>query len=135
MIVGFTGTRRGMTDTQKASLKAIIARIHPTEFHHGNCVGADAESVLILELCYPMCIVIAHPAELTEWQANAKCDRRLESRGYLKRNRDIVDACEVLIAAPAEMQEQKRGGTWSTVRHARKLRKTILFAWPRELPK
>jgi len=43
--IGFTGTRKGLTEKQK---RRLIARMKSlavigTEAHHGMCVGADAE--------------------------------------------------------------------------------------------
>jgi predicted Rossmann fold nucleotide-binding protein DprA/Smf involved in DNA uptake len=48
----------------------------------------------------------------------------------LDRNRDIVDAAAVLIAAPKEMTETLRSGTWATVRYARKQGKQVWIVWP-----
>ena len=44
MIVGFTGTRNGMTGQQNEAIRKWIAKNKPSEFHHGDCVGADAEA-------------------------------------------------------------------------------------------
>jgi hypothetical protein len=48
---------------------------------------------------------------------------------YLERNRDIVDSTELLIACPKDMTESS-GGTWATVRYARKQKKPIVVVWP-----
>ena len=48
----------------------------------------------------------------------------------LDRNRDIVDACDVLIATPKDFVEELRSGTWATVRYARKQRKPLVIVWP-----
>lgn len=39
--LGFTGTRRGMTDAQKTRVAQESAPF--AEVHHGDCVGADAD--------------------------------------------------------------------------------------------
>ena len=45
---------------------------------------------------------------------------------YLKRNEDIVNKCDVLIACPIDKNKEiLRSGTWATIRKARKLNKTI----------
>ena len=45
------------------------------------------------------------------------------------RNRAIVEGCDVLIAAPPTAHELPRGGTWYTIRHARKRnRKAVIIA-------
>ena len=48
-IVGFTGTRQGMTDDQKCALRKLLSEIarngsFPLLFHHGDCVGSDEEA-------------------------------------------------------------------------------------------
>ena len=43
MKIGFTGTRHGMTPQQIEALNALLPVADPTaEFHHGDCLGADA---------------------------------------------------------------------------------------------
>ena len=48
MIIGFTGTRYGMTQSQALQLTQLLAELHSQhgvqEFHHGACVGSDAEA-------------------------------------------------------------------------------------------
>ena len=51
-------------------------------------------------------------------------------RPYLSRNKDIVRETDMLIATPAEAEEQRRSGTWSTIRFARKLGKPVFVIWP-----
>ena len=48
---------------------------------------------------------------------------------YLERNRDIVDACDILIACPRTLKEELRSGTWATVRYARKVGKPVAILW------
>ena len=42
--IGFTGTRYGMTVAQRRTLRSLLANGAGREFHHGDCVGADAEA-------------------------------------------------------------------------------------------
>jgi uncharacterized protein YyaL (SSP411 family) len=44
MVVGFTGTREGMTDAQQASVLRLLLELDPHGIHHGDSVGADAQS-------------------------------------------------------------------------------------------
>jgi hypothetical protein len=43
MILGFTGTRRGLTEVQIRWLQDLFERLRIDEGHHGACVGADLE--------------------------------------------------------------------------------------------
>jgi hypothetical protein len=125
MSVGFTGTQRGMERVQRLALFALLLRLRSEDdgrpFHHGCCIGADAESSRIaLELGYRL---HAHPPRNED-----KLDRESLERShvvwpaleYLDRNAQIVAASELLIAAPRGVIEQLRSGTWATVRRARK---------------
>lgn len=48
---------------------------------------------------------------------------------FMDRNQAIVDESEFMIAAPLEFTEQKRGGTWATVRMTRKAGKPLTIVW------
>lgn len=61
MRIGFTGTRDVLTDQQKQSLIQLLAEYRPAEFHHGDCVGADAEVHAIVQRYCTMARIIIHP--------------------------------------------------------------------------
>jgi hypothetical protein len=56
--------------------------------------------------------------------------RVLQPRAYLRRNLDIVDACDALIAAPAQKAEQVRSGTWATWRAAQQRGVVTFLVYP-----
>lgn len=128
MILGFTGTRNGMSSHQREKLVGLLMEMRPTELHHGDCVGADDEAAnLVHELFLTgkiaECKIVCHPPKDRKLRAfNAYTDVLLEEKPYLDRNRGIVDYSDILIAAPFSDQEPKRyqsaGGTWMTVRYA-----------------
>jgi hypothetical protein len=62
MRVGFTGTRRGMTDAQKDTVRGLLVRLRPAECHHGYRVGADAEFHALAEETGAL-LVIHPPAD------------------------------------------------------------------------
>jgi len=122
--IGFTGTRNGMTDAQRASVRSLV-RLFAAQgiatAHHGDCVGADEEFHEIVDEAG--LDITGHPPIDQSMRAFCSFDTEREPAEYLVRNRRIVDECEVVIAAPFEMVEQQRGGTWSTIRYARRVRK------------
>ena len=126
MIVGFTGTRAGMTGAQIASFSRLLTELQPTEFVHGDCVGADAEAHSIaLEAGIDVYI---RPCDLPARANCAGAVQLFEAKRPLDRNRDIVDSVDVLVATPNSVEEQVRSGTWYTVRYARKVdRKTYII--------
>lgn len=126
---GFTGTREGMTDKQKAMLYGWLKGT-TGHFHHGDCLGADSEAHDIADECGYA--IILHPPsdpKLRAWREVPRHMMRPEAP-YITRNRHIVDETTALIAAPAEPDEQPRGGTWSTVKYARRQGKAIVLILP-----
>lgn len=118
--MGFTGTRNGMTAAQaEAFVDELGTRM--TVFNHGCCVGADKEAHdLVRKNKLKSVRIFGHPPENKSLMAECDCDVLLPPMPYLVRNKIIVDNVNRMIAAPAEMTEQERGGTWSTIRYALK---------------
>lgn len=131
MKVGFTGTQRGMTAAQRTIFTGslLLAKIGiDPEFHHGDCIGADAEAHSIaMKLGF---IIHLHPPLDPKKRAFCPAPHEMEPRPYLDRNHDIVDATRLLIATPGEAVEQLRSGTWATIRYARKQRRTVIIIGP-----
>lgn len=123
MIVGFTGTRRGMTGAQSDTVMRLLRSFHTpgAVFHHGADLGADHEASLLAErVGYE---VVPHPGGT--------------AKENIERNHLIVELCQVLFAAPAGA-EVLRSGTWATIRFARGLlvkkptggSRPVVIAWP-----
>lgn len=135
MIIGFTGTREGLDPLQEVSLRSILLGFRigcsgKIEFHHGCCIGADADASYIAHN-YDY-YVIGHPP-LDESKVaflSIYCSDQRAAKGYLERNHDIVDECDHLIACPKEHQEQLRSGTWATIRYAKKKKKPMTIVYP-----
>lgn len=139
MNVGFTGTQEGMTDSQSRTLTLLMESVfHPgDEFHHGDCIGADAEACDIAEtIGY---ITVAHPPEDTKKRANKPSSLVLVPLPYLDRNKKIVDATQLLLVAPRwgpdqEPPEGSRGeGTLWTLNYARRKGRHYAIVWPNGL--
>lgn len=118
--VGFTGARAGVTRTQAETCWSILGKDWAEgvrEFHHGDCVGADASIA-----AYAMRTgfrIIGHPPNDPSRRAWFPCDELLPERPYLDRNRAIVDVSGRLLACP-DGPDRLRSGTWSTIRYARR---------------
>ena len=130
--IGFTGTRKGMTLKQRERVKEILNAHRPTAVHHGDCLGADAEFHHIVETDHcPDTIIIVHPPLNDKDRAWCAGDQVLEEKEYLDRNKDIVDAADLVIATPAQRTPQARGsGTWHTVRYARRKGTPLITVYP-----
>lgn len=124
MKIGFSGTRAGMSEGQKSVLRQLLkkyfqrARVGEVmEFHHGGCTGADLEAgEMAHKIGYD---IVIHPGGATFIPDSVKYKPKtkvLAERPNLKRNQDIVNAADVLFAAPLTDEEQQRSGTWATIR-------------------
>lgn len=129
--LGFTGTRHGMTSGQQAQLRiALTTLAHADAFHHGDCVGADAQAHAIArELGLPCHI---HPPLNRTLRAFCRGQVVYPPCEYLARNALIVQACAILLAAPQTREEVQRSGTWATVRHARRCGRQVILLLPEE---
>lgn len=120
MKVGFTGSQLGMSQHQKEQFVLKLFELSPTEFHHGDCVGADAEAHDIVREFFPNVQVHVHPPIYSNKRAFRKGDVMYAEDHYIPRDRKIVDSTECLIGTPKSDTEELRSGTWTTIRHARK---------------
>jgi hypothetical protein len=131
--IGFTGTRHGMTPPQRAAVAAILEPLaEPGGFvaHHGDCIGADAE---FHDLCreLPQSFIVVHPGPLDDLpnQAGRVGDERRLPVPHMRRNKNIVMASTVMIAAPLEVAQQPYGGTWRTIEMTRKAKRPLAIVW------
>jgi hypothetical protein len=129
MKIGFTGSQKNMSLEQFDVLYEKIEQINVSEAHHGDCIGSDATfHAICLEENIP---VIIHPPKSAKKRAFCEgAQEILESKDYLIRNHDIVDACDVLFACPTTPDELRRSGTWATWRYAKKQGKVIFLILP-----
>lgn len=138
--VGFTGTSKGMSPEQKAAVKAYLLEIiaqHPNEtveFHHGLCIGADEQAAAIAKELG--CLIVAHPG-FSPRNPNGRLfrsdftgnDEVRAEKPHIKRDREIVDETQEMIAGPLGKAEEVRSGTWTTVRYAVKKGKSVKYAY------
>jgi len=142
MKIGFTGTREGMNKMQKKNftylLNSFSEDMSIAEFHHGDCVGADADAhKLILDfndfppLNSRECEIHIHPPKDDSLQA--KCEgfcKYYKPATYLARNRNIVDSVDIMVAVSATPHEILKGGTWYTINYARRNKVPVWILYP-----
>ncbi len=139
MRISFTGTQKGMTKEQRVTFLSLIEKLNPEEFHHGDCIGADEDAHSLVRAknsfhrvpSYLTTIIIHPPINPKK---RAFCGpyqtKELPKKDYLARNHDIVDCADTLIACPKDIFEEKRSGTWATIRYAHKQKKKIWIILP-----
>lgn len=125
-IIGFTGTQDGCTHDQKEMLRILVGA--GTVFHHGDCVGADADAHAIAQSLGLR--TVCHPPDIAKKRAFTINSVTMNPKGYIRRNHDIVDACEILLACPKFNVEELRSGTWATIRYAKRIGKRVCIIFP-----
>ena len=128
MLIGFTGTQNGTTKEQRATGREILTRARDGEFHHGDCIGSDAEFHDLAKECGLEPVI--HPPSDPSKRAFKEARIIHPPQPYLVRNHNIVDSTRSLIATPGEYLEQQRSGTWATIRYARRLLRPICIIFP-----
>jgi hypothetical protein len=125
-ILGFTGTRKGLSTAQRDALRLLLATEGPREFHHGACRGADEEAVeLADDALGDAVVIVAHPQSfwprlVSKIALNLSVSHRLRLPPR-ERNARIVAAVGKLVACPwAPEDADWKSGTWATVRIARR---------------
>jgi len=131
MKIGITGTRFGLTEAQFTSLADVAPQISEMkEFHHGDCVGADAEVATFIKEEQPEVKIVRRPCTITKLCANTDADESYEPIDALERNRLIVDNVDLMLCFPGKMKEEQRSGTWYTIRYTRKKSVPMMIFWP-----
>jgi len=130
LVIGFTGTQQGLTLAQREALsKYFDSLAGEIEFHHGDCVGADATAHRMM---VRRARVFIHPS--THENKRAYCRGAFKvypPKPPLDRNPDIIAEADLVVACPHLMHEEQRSGTWATVRETfRRGRATVTVVWP-----
>jgi hypothetical protein len=133
MKIAFTGTTVGLTRSQRIELDTFLAKLPgANELHHGMAVGADAQANdAARRLGWR---TVGYPGVDKHGEPGGRApglvlDEVHPERPYLKRNRGIVAGAALLVATPRG-PEQRRSGTWATVRYARQAGVPVLIIWP-----
>jgi hypothetical protein len=139
MIIGFTGTRDGITKIQEERVVTIMHNLLPHRYDlliHGGAEGADDAIHSAAGDLFDFRIEIypCKESRRTYWiqrkQGRGEDYFVHTTREPLERNRIIADRCNHLIATPFQMVEIVRSGTWATIRYAREKRKSVTIVFP-----
>jgi len=132
MKVGFTGTQEGLTIPQVQTLIEVFEMVEQStvisEFHHGDCIGADKMAALAAQDLGAT--IVGHPPDNPSKRCFFESDEQRDEKPYLVRNHEIVDEVGMLIACPKGPSEELRSGTWATVRYARKKKLDTVIIYP-----
>lgn len=120
-----------MNLSQKAEFELFLLTHTPAMsipvLHHGDCIGSDEQAdEIAISMGWK---IVVHPPINPKNRAWCENGDILQEKDYLVRNHDIVDACEVLVAAPTG-DEIGSSGTWATIRYARKQGKLVVILEP-----
>lgn len=147
-IIGFTGTRNGMTEEQKHSVRKLIymhdhayAEAHNiTEVFglHGDCEGADEDFHNLCREHVFIRDVWCRPCTLDNYRAHTDALVIAEPVRPMERNRIIAGTSHIMIACPpngtlGNMNEHriKRGsGTWATIGFRERAEKDFYVVYP-----
>lgn len=141
-IIGFTGTRRGLTPAQLDTFHQLVGEIQPREFHHGSCLGADEDAALSVSFRSDIRTdIMAWPGKPASGGANEFLSQRaIEASNYVMRemthfarNREIVKAATHVIGCPWQASRPPKGtggGTWYTLEQGEKAGKVVIVIWP-----
>lgn len=129
MRIGFTGTRDGCTPVQYQALAGVMETALVLKgayaLHHGDCVGADADSH---EIARRLGLhIVVHPPLSDDLRAFKRGNELREVKAYLPRNRDIVNESDVLYACPNANKRQGGSGTWYTIHYAVKIGRPVVI--------
>lgn len=117
-VVGFTGTKDGLSTDQLGVLEQLLARVPGArELHHDDSVGAaDTAHLIARTLSWR---IVVHPPTRSRRARGHLGDVRLDPQDRSTRCDAIARACALLVACPADPAEQEHSDTWLTVRRAR----------------
>lgn len=131
MHLGITGSRKGMTEKQFDVIKKLVKEGNSiiSHFHHGDCIGVDVQTAILIEHYLPDVWIVCHPPDKVNTRGFGPYHEIYSPKPYLVRDQAIVNLSKYLWAVP-DKPECVRSGTWATVRMARKKGIPITIVMP-----
>ena len=138
LVIGFTGSRQMPTLPQRGELEDLFKFLNgehqgQVRLLHGACVGCGTVAAeYAVRLGWH---IVAYPANnvnpsLVSSRVKAISTVIMPPEPALKRNRIIVDECDMMVATPKQKFESDRGGTWVTIRYMRRVGRKSVIIWP-----
>jgi hypothetical protein len=129
--VGVTATQDGLTKLQRLTLRNHMRTLGRCVLHHGDCIGGDSQAHFIAR-CLDWRVELHPPDNPVKraWSETYPGEVTHAKKPYLDRNKDIVLQSKLMLACPAQFEEQLRSGTWSTIRFARKQFRPLVIFYP-----
>jgi hypothetical protein len=122
IIVGFTGTRSGMTDAQKVKVRYALEK------------WLEGGKVDFHNICRELKLdVFKRPSnwESTTANTDATLPDGIEPMRPYARNREIAKASDRMLACPPNFEFIEHSGTWYTLNYAsKKLGKRVTIVFP-----
>lgn len=120
-----------MTPPQLAAARQLLQYAYDRGyrvFHHGDCVGADEE---LAGLAHAVGFyVVGHPCDIESKRAFFPSDETRPVKRPMARNDDITNESRWVLAAPKGRTEERRSGTWATIRRARRACEGLVKIYP-----
>jgi hypothetical protein len=119
MILGFTGSRKGMTVRQSGVIAKFLIDNSILVVNHGaspvlTCADWEVDR-------------IATELGIRVHRYPPKSKRPVD---MLSRDRLVISVSDAILAAPNSFKEVLRSGTWATVRYCYAERKPMYAVWP-----
>ncbi len=119
MIIGFSGSRHGMSQYQNGFVWDFLIKKHQQIYVavHGDCIGSDAE---FHDMCEELDIhVDIYPPvndKFRAWKLPVMDKGTVyEAKTYGVRNALIVSRCDLFLATPHSIERVTGSGTWMTI--------------------
>lgn len=137
---GFTGSRTGWTDPQRAAVEELWDMVPPARLYHGDCIGSDFNAHRLALTNEPWYTAITiHPPIDPRYRAwcggPAGRITVLPAFPYGERNLNIVletkkNKRRAVLATPNSFNPVPHSGTWMTIRIALEWQLTVVIVFP-----
>lgn len=134
--IGCSASRGGLSDAQKMlACRVLIDSLFEASrkkgsitFHHGDCINGDA---FLHDAAHELGFsIVIHPPENGALRAYKRAPVILPVKPYLERNREMVDACEVMVICPDTEAYRIKSGAWYTWKYAKLQKKRVILITP-----